>query len=215
MTDELRIELSKDGPVRVKGVDVVTRMADGEAIATRGTAALCRCGGSSNKPFCDGTHARNGFTSDRDPNRAVDKRESFMSSDSRITIHDNRSLCAHAGVCTDNLASVFRAGEEPFVDADGAEAAEIAAIIDRCPSGALSYTVDGIPQPGREAEPSVAFAPGGPYIVNGVSELVAVDMPAGAATDHCALCRCGASQNKPFCSGKHWEITFDEDLSKT
>ncbi len=215
MTEQLRIEPTKNGPLRVEGVGVVTRMADGEAIASKSTAFLCRCGGSSNKPFCDGAHARNGFTDARDPNRAADSRQSYTSSDDRITIYDNRGLCAHSGVCTNNLASVFRVGTEPFVDADGSVADEIAAVIDQCPSGALSYTLDGVQQPQREGDPSVAFAPGGPYVVSGASELVSVEMPAGDAIDHCTLCRCGASENKPFCNGKHWEVNFDEDARKS
>ncbi len=215
MTDQLRIEPTKNGPLRVEGVSVVTRMADGESIATKSTAFLCRCGGSANKPFCDGAHSRIGFTSDVDPDRVPDSRQSYTSSDERITISDNRGLCAHSGICTDNLATVFRVGGEPFVDADGGVADEIAAVIRQCPSGALSYTLDGVRQPKPEGDPGVAFAPGGPYLVSGVGELVADGLPAGSATDPCTLCRCGASQNKPFCNGKHWDIDFDEDAPKS
>src|SRR6267154_2608959 len=66
----------------------------------------------------------------------------------RITILDNRSICAHAGFCTDGLKSVFRMREEPWIDADGAAVEEIVATIRKCPSGALSYAIDGV-----EAEP--------------------------------------------------------------
>lgn len=50
-----------DGPILVRGdVDLLT--PDGEPIPrTRRTVALCRCGLSSIKPFCDGTHKASGF----------------------------------------------------------------------------------------------------------------------------------------------------------
>jgi len=59
----------------------------------------------------------------------------------------------------------------------------------------------------------MGFAPGGPYVVSGGCELVDVDLPEGAITDHLALCRCGAGQHKPFCSGRHWYVDVDEDVA--
>lgn len=211
MSDRPKITPTEDGPYLIEGVEEITRMRDGEAVPVDGPAALCRCGGSQNKPFCDGTHARNGFSGAKDPDRLPHEREAYTSSDGRITIHDDRGLCAHAARCTDNLARVFRLGTEPWIDPDGAAPAEIAAVVEQCPSGALSYTLDGTEHRDRGGSPSVGFAPGGPYVVAGGVDLEGVDMPDGATTDHYALCRCGASQNKPFCSGKHWSVEFDED----
>ncbi len=54
------IKVSNNGPYVVSGA-VEVRDADGNAYTVKETFALCRCGGSSNKPFCDGTHSRNGF----------------------------------------------------------------------------------------------------------------------------------------------------------
>ena len=156
---------------------------------------------------------KNGFSGGKDPDRVPDQGDSYSSSDGRITIHDNRGLCAHAGRCTDNLASVFRLRTEPFVDPDGATAEEIAAVIAMCPSGALSYTLDGVEHRDRNDHSSVAYAPGGPYVLTKVN-LAGVELLEGATTDHCTLCRCGASQNKPFCSGAHWNVDFDEDLKQ-
>ena len=212
-TSEPTITPTENGPYRLDDGAEVTRMRDGAALPVEGAAHLCRCGGSSNKPFCDGTHARNGFSGAKDPDRVPDQGESYSSNDGRITIHDNRGLCAHAGRCTDNLASVFRLRTEPFVDPDGATADEIAEVISMCPSGALSYTLDGVDHRDRNDHSSVAYAPGGPYVVTRVN-LAGVEMLEGATTDHCTLCRCGASQNKPFCSGAHWNVDFDEDLKQ-
>lgn len=211
MSDRPTITPTENGPYRIEGASEITRMRDGEAIAVDGPSFLCRCGGSQNKPFCDGTHARNGFSGAKDPERVPDQRDYYTSADGRITVHDNRGLCAHSGRCTDNLTSVFRLGTEPWIDADGATAEEVAAVVDLCPSGALSYTLDGTEHVDRGGSPSIGFAPAGPYVITGGLELVDVEMPEGSTTDHCTLCRCGASQNKPFCSGKHWDVDFDQD----
>lgn len=55
-----RIEAQPNGPLLVYGT-VLVRSSDGKCAVREGTTAFCRCGGSSNKPFCDGTHTRNGF----------------------------------------------------------------------------------------------------------------------------------------------------------
>lgn len=57
----MEIKASKNGPYLVEGTAVYTD-ADGNEQTTRGTSiALCRCGNSGNKPFCDGTHRKVGF----------------------------------------------------------------------------------------------------------------------------------------------------------
>lgn len=209
MTDErLRVTPLPDGPYLVENTAAVTRLSDGAVSEVDGRAALCRCGGSQNKPYCDGTHAKNGFSGAKDPDRVPDRREHYVAGS--LTIHDNRGLCAHAGRCTDNLASVFRLREEPFIDPQGASAEEIIAVIGMCPSGALSYSIDGVEHADLGGPSSIGYVPGGPYVVTGGADLRDTEMLEGATTDHMALCRCGASQNKPFCSGKHWYVDFDE-----
>src|SRR5688572_19475903 len=124
------------------------RRASGEACATVRGVALCRCGGSKNKPFCDGTHSTIGFSDRNLADPAENKRATYTGKG--ITIFDNRALCAHAGICTDQLAAVFRYGREPWIDADGAEVSRIVDTIRQCPSGALSYAVDGVDAPPPE-----------------------------------------------------------------
>ena len=70
------------------------------------------------------------------------------------------------------------------------------------------------PDRDRGGDPAVALAPNGPYVVRGGAELVGAELNQGGTTDHMTLCRCGASQNKPFCSGAHWNVQFDEDAPK-
>ena len=55
----------KDGPYLVTNCQMLKGFADGKVYETADTVALCRCGGSSKKPFCDGTHNKIGFTDEK------------------------------------------------------------------------------------------------------------------------------------------------------
>ena len=200
---------TENGPYVLENAGKLTRIADGRIFEIEGKAALCRCGGSRNKRFCDGTHTTSGFTSAKDPDRVPDKRESYEGRE--LTIHDNRGLCAHSARCTDNLKSVFRLGTEPWIDPDGATGDEIKKTIAMCPSGALSWSIGGTEYRDRGGEPQILIAPHGPYAIAGGVNLEGVEMMEGGTLDHFDLCRCGKSKNKPFCSGAHWEVDFDED----
>ena len=171
--------------------------------------ALCRCGGSNNKPFCDGTHGKNGFTDKKLADGSLDKRTDYIGKN--VTIHDNRGICAHAGYCTDNLASVFSLKKEPWIDPDGTAVKEIIETIKRCPSGALSYTVDNVEHRDQDREPMVTVTKDGPYAITGGIELLEQPVGEGASTEHYTLCRCGESKNKPFCDGSHWSIGFKDE----
>ena len=182
--------------------------SNGDPCATVAGVALCRCGGSRNKPFCDGTHGKIGFTDEKQTDSGNDKRKDYIGE--HITIHDNRAICSHAGYCTDNLKDVFRLGEEPWIDPDGANNQEIIETIKRCPSGALSYSVNGVEHRDQQRPPTVSVTKNGPYVITGGVELIDQRMAEGASSEHYALCRCGASKNKPFCDGSHWHIGFED-----
>jgi CDGSH-type Zn-finger protein len=203
---------TENGPYLLSGVTEIVRMSDGKVYRASGKVALCRCGGSKNKPFCDASHKRNGFSGAKESDRTPDKRDSYAAAG--ITIHDNRGLCAHAGRCTDGLPAVFRLRVEPFVDPKAATPEEITETIGKCPSGALSYSIGGEEYALRGGDPVVGFVPNGPYLVRGGAQLEGAEFPEGGTTDHFALCRCGRSKNKPFCSGAHWGVEFDEDAPK-
>jgi CDGSH-type Zn-finger protein len=201
------IKPSPDGPYIIK--DLENLYNQNGPIETKKTIALCRCGGSSNKPFCDGTHSKIGFSSAKLDTRVEDKRENYVGE--KITIHDNRGICAHAGNCTDGLATVFRLRHKPWIDPDGSDPEKIKDVIGQCPSGALSYSIDDIEHRDREGEPAIFVAPNGPYQVSGGLELVDTSRGEGASIEHFSLCRCGGSKNKPFCDGTHWHIQFIDD----
>jgi CDGSH-type Zn-finger protein/truncated hemoglobin YjbI len=185
-------------------------------ISPRPLAALCRCGQSQLKPFCDGTHAEIDFDDAKSPTRVPDRRDRYDGV--QVTVLDNRGLCAHSGFCTDRLKSAFHADSEPFVTPSGGRADELIKAVRACPSGALSYALDGVEQRDRvdqQRPPKVEVSKDGPYRITGGIQLLdeagaPVERNEGASLEHYSLCRCGKSQNKPFCSGMHWYADFHD-----
>lgn len=206
MPDPITIDPKLDGPLQVRGAICLSNSA-GEMVATAAQFWLCRCGGSGNKPFCDGTHARNGFVSARQSDPA--RRNTKVYTGEHITVHDNRSICAHAGVCTAHSPAVFSMTAKPWIDAGAEEVAKIVATIQMCPSGALAYSIDGELQEHAGREPRILITKNGPYAVVGGPQLKGDAAPVSG--EHYTLCRCGQSKNKPFCDGAHWAAGFKDD----
>ena len=208
MSERSTIECKPNGPYLVRHLEHLKDW-QGDHIEAKPVMALCRCGGSANKPFCDGTHQKNGFSGARLAEPGADQRRSYQASG--ITIHDNRSICAHAGQCTDGLDSVFKYKSEPWIDASGGTVEAIIETIRKCPSGALSYTLDGVEGQDQQQEPSITVTKDGPYAVAGAAQLLGQSWAQGASTEHYTLCRCGGSKNKPFCDGMHGSIGFKDE----
>lgn len=192
----------------------------GESLSTTVGIALCRCGKSNNKPFCDGTHSIIGFSSqnmnlnENDTNKLTvkNKRRDYVGKE--ITIHDNRKICSHAKECVNNLPFVFKLGSRPWIDSDGSKMQDIIKTVRKCPSGALSYSIDGIEyrDPKEQRDPILIVLKNGPYYIRGGIELIGenIEFGEGASKEHYTLCRCGASENKPFCDGTHRTINFKD-----
>ncbi|GAV31907.1 uncharacterized conserved protein [Coriobacteriaceae bacterium EMTCatB1] len=213
-----RIQPLTNGPLvyrrRTESDDLAQLLDDdGAEISCGETAVLCRCGASSRKPFCDGSHAEVGFSSERLWKAGAGKRVDYVGA--RITVHDNRALCAHVEYCVRELPSVFDRSRRPWIDPDGASVEEIVRICEKCPSGALSYSIDGVEHTDVEREPAVVVSDDGPYFVQGWVEVADAERPRGASHEHCTLCRCGASHNKPFCDGRHWDVGFVKGAKPT
>lgn len=205
------ITCTPNGPYLVKDLEIL-QDAQGVRLEAKPVMALCRCGGSANKPFCDGTHQKNGFSGARLADANADRCESYTAG--KITIHDNRSICAHAGICTDTLASVFKYKSEPWIDPEGATVQAIIEAVRRCPSGALSYSLEvgeGLEGQTQTRVPSITVMQNGPYAVMGGVRLLEQSWGQGASSEHYTLCRCGGSKNKPFCDGTHASIDFRDE----
>jgi CDGSH-type Zn-finger protein len=211
------IQVSMDGPYLVLNVADFRNWL-GEPLDSKPQMSLCRCGQSSTKPYCDGTHARTGFSGAKDAKRVPDNRDRYQGQ--QLEILDNRGICAHSGFCTERLASVFHLRQDPFITPSGGRLDEIIQSVRACPSGALSYAIDGVEardQVDQLRPASIEVSKDGPYRVTGRVRLLddqGIDIPLaeGASPEHYCLCRCGQSQNKPFCSGMHWFVKFSDPL---
>lgn len=199
------IDVTENGPYAIQGT-VEVRDASGATVFEEGRTMLCRCGRSSNKPFCDGTHKKVGFdgTETADAGPIADRRDSYEAAE--VTIHDDRSVCAHAGECTDALPAVWKLGTEPWIDQHAAPADEIKATVRKCPSGALTYAEPGSSVAVEETmSPAVKASADGPYHVRGGVPVTSSSGETYEGRNRQTLCRCGGSSNKPFCDGTHWQ----------
>ncbi|MEZ0268831.1 MAG: (4Fe-4S)-binding protein, partial [Nitrososphaeraceae archaeon] len=167
----------------------------GEPLSTTVGIALCRCGASKNKPFCDGTHNVIGFSSanrtldendDTKKTAIKDKRRNYPGKE--ITVHDNRKICSHAAECVNNLSSVFKLGSRPWINPDASKMNDIVDVVRRCPSGALSYSIDGVEyrDPEEQRNPIVTVLKNGPYHITGGIELIGenIQFGEGASKEH-------------------------------
>lgn len=206
MNKDTIIKVSKNGPYVITNLEGLKDVDGCTGEIGEPAVALCRCGESGSKPFCDGTHGKIGFSDEKLEGRVPRKLDEYVGKE--ITIHDDRGICSHAGYCTDGLPKVFRMRTEPWIDPDGASLEEIIETIRKCPSGALSYTVDNIKYDEYYVKEEVELAENGPLLVKGSIKLEDEDKP--ETDDHYALCKCGHSRNKPFCSGQHWCLKTNE-----
>src|SRR4051794_41902317 len=102
--------LPDEKPAPTRGL----RRQDGSSCQTTGGVALCRCGGSASKPFCGGTHGRNGFSDRNNADPTANLRIAYIGKG--ITHFDHRPNPAHAGFCTDRLQKGFIMKAEPKID---------------------------------------------------------------------------------------------------
>lgn len=204
------ISFEKNGPIHVQNLERLLD-ADGNPIPAAGRLKLCRCGGSSTKPFCDSTHKRIGWTDEPSPDRVPDRLDRYEADG--VTILDNRGVCAHVGSCVARLPEVF-GHDRPWIKPQGATSERIMDTIRRCPSGALAYELAGRAHTAFNDVEEIVVSKDGPYLVRGGVRLEGAALGEGQGSEHYTLCRCGASKNKPFCDGTHSSIGFRDDQSE-
>ena len=216
---EQQIRVKENGPYVVSGaVPLVGKQPihteHGEPIAWTtpealddGVAyALCRCGGSASKPMCDGSDAANGFDgTESAPTDSYGDRGTDLGGSDQLTVRDDRGICVHAGFCGNRVSNVWKMVH----DADDTQVrAQVAAMVERCPSGALTYELaeSGPIEPDLPAE--VAVIPDGPLWVSGGIPVERADGQPFETRNRVTLCRCGQSSAKPLCDGSHKEAGF-------
>jgi CDGSH-type Zn-finger protein len=223
----MRITVSENGPYKVQGgvplsrAEIVTN-DKGESVGWRELERydvpdryeLCRCGQSKTKPFCDWTHFDIGFDGTETAGHHDYMEASACITGSGVRLHDLRELCAEARFCdrAGGLWNLINDADDPEIRALVEEEAML------CPSG--RYTVcDPSDSPKEfDYEPSIVIIEdpqmgmSGPLFVRGRVEIVSESGESYEVRNRVTLCRCGASENKPFCDGSHLTTEFRDGL---
>lgn len=216
-----KIKVSKNGPYIVTGGVPLTTSEicnDDEGYCRswrevkrypmQETYALCRCDRSNNKPFCDGTHANIHFDGTEAGDHEPFDKAAEMICGPALTLSDNEHLCVHARFCM-RAGGIWNLVEK----SDNREARD-AAIEEacNCPSGRLVIKDN---ESGKSIEPEfdesiivIEYPPKGehgPLWVRGGIPIESTDGKTYGIRNRVTLCRCGRSENKPFCDGSHVE----------
>jgi len=225
-TQRGRITLTKDGPYLVTGglplsKEIMVPDAKGDPVAWRTgecypeneTYALCRCGKSKNKPYCDGAHTREKFDGTETADGEGYLKKPDLTEGPELVLQDVEALCANARFCHPGggiWALVEGSGDPEKSQQAVQEACD-------CPSGRLAIREKQGRKPIEPAHrPSICLIedPGkgvsGPIWVRGGVPVVSCDGRQYAARNRVTLCRCGKSGNKPFCDGRHIRARFND-----
>jgi len=214
------IKVSKDGPYLTSGgiplyekiIDYdskwdTCKWQDGKTYPRQETYALCRCGQSNNKPFCDGTHLKIKFDGIETASHTLYHDEAVVLDGPGLKLTDAKVLCASARFC-------HRAGGIwaliPTTNNPGDKKIAIEEAAD-CPSGRLVVYDKETGKPIEPTlEPSIALIEDpsiktiGPLWVRGSIPIKSSDDTPYEIRNRVTLCRCGKSKNKPFCDSSHW-----------
>lgn len=129
----------------------------------------------------------------------------------KVHITYEKSLCIHAAECGRGSKQMFEGGRSPWCDPDQVDAALAVAIVDRCPTGALEVVhAEGCERPAAPAVNTVLVTPRGPLHLRGQLTVKNHDGSELRRGARLALCRCGASANKPYCDGAHEAAGFKD-----
>ena len=135
-----------------------------------------------------------------------------------VTVVWKPKVCVHSTICWKELREVFNPRERPWIKMDGSTTDRIIEQVRKCPSGALSYFLNAdIDKQADEPDKVIAEAANilkievtadGPYLISTECMIVHSDGTQELKTGTVALCRCGNSQNKPYCDGSHGSTGF-------
>jgi len=139
------------------------------------------------------------------------KKTVFQYPGKKATVFWNGRLCIHVGECGRAKGELFVGGRDPWCQPDLTSNEEVADVINRCPTGALTVQFkDGsvIEQP--EPVNTINVAYNGPLFIRGALNIENAPVDAPGLAFRASLCRCGKSQNKPFCDNSHEREGFSD-----
>jgi uncharacterized Fe-S cluster protein YjdI len=143
-------------------------------------------------------------------------KSTFRYTNDEVTVVWKPETCIHSRICWTNLLSVFNPTKRPWVNMQGANTDTIIDQVKKCPSGALSYFMnadaegdqrEGISGAAGEIT-EIEIQPNGPIIITTDCHIKHSSGQEEVRKGRTALCRCGASSNKPYCDGTHNKIGF-------
>ncbi|MFK5971722.1 MAG: (4Fe-4S)-binding protein [Flavobacteriaceae bacterium] len=128
-----------------------------------------------------------------------------------LTIIWKPKLCIHSSVCVKELPEVYNPKEKPWIKAEMASIEELRSQIEKCPSNALSYTMKNtsMKEKPQIMETKIEVTKNGPLLVYGHLEVIDTEGKIEKKKRTTAFCRCGASNNKPYCDGAHQLAGFE------
>ena len=214
-----RVTVTINGPYLVSGAVPLARQTivaddagesqqwrEGEAVAAPESYALCRCGQSARKPFCDGTHKKIGFDGTETASRAPYREQAQLTEGPVLALTDAQSLCAGARFCDPNGQVWNQVGRSD----EATVRTMFVRQVNNCPAGRLVAWERSSGKPIEHPLPvsiglieDPAQGASGPLWLRGGIPLVAADGFAYQVRNRMTVCRCGASKNKPFCDGSH------------
>lgn len=135
-----------------------------------------------------------------------------------VTIVWKNELCIHSTICwkhATGLPEVFNPKERPWINPQSSNSQDIIDQVKKCPSGALSFYLNNkLEQDLQQTttiENIIEISPNGPLLVYGNITIKDKNGNETKKNKVTALCRCGASANKPYCDGSHQKIGFKDE----
>jgi CDGSH-type Zn-finger protein/uncharacterized Fe-S cluster protein YjdI len=126
----------------------------------------------------------------------------------KVDVTYNINRCIHSAFCTRRLSEVFDREKRPWINPDSAPADAVTKVVGMCPSGALHVVrKDGYPGEQAPTHNTIKLEVNGPLEIHADMDILGANVDVHGET-RAALCRCGASHNKPFCDDTHREIKF-------
>jgi CDGSH-type Zn-finger protein len=227
MKNKQKIKVIKNGPYEVSGgvplaKDIVTASngicpdgyKKGQEYPKQESYRLCRCGKSSDKPFCDLSHMKNGFDGTETSDNIPYEEQAELIEGPDLLLKDARSFCSGARFC-DRASGTWQL----TLDSDDPECKKMAIeTACNCTSGRLTACDK---KTGKAIEPELEPSIGliedepagvsGPLRVKGGIPVESADGGVYEIRNRMTLCRCGQSGNKPFCDGSHISSGFSDE----